>query len=178
MHTVKPCGKVFDKHVYVHKNYAHLIPHKIDMDIVKELAKELPQDFKFNLIRYFRTNNPDGFKQVTFINAIGFDSMREPILGDSYYVEKLLNYRTNVMDLTVKLVKMKKNPQIYHHKWVFVPQDYPGFDWKEAKEWSEKWKSVMNTRGTTGPYSRKYNFTKIGYKDYWEWFLKDAKLVA
>ena len=67
-HQIKPCGKYFNQSVYVHRDYASLIPHKIDMKIVAERAKELPFDFKFDIIRYDRAHRPD-YVDITFIQC-------------------------------------------------------------------------------------------------------------
>ena len=70
-------------------------------------------------------------------------------MGDAYKVTE---------DGRITLTRQKTIPQIYHHKWLFVKDDYKGFDVEESKKRSIKWLSV----------SDKINMSKIGYKNYWE----------
>lgn len=94
---------------------------------------------------------------VTFIESEDWDNAREPIVGDAYRVNA---------DGNIKLIKKKNNPQIYHHKWMFVASDYTGFDVEESKAWSTKWQSTIP----------KGHGSKIGYKNYWEDLLKKYDL--
>lgn len=95
---------------------------------------------------------------VTFIESEDFDSAREPQVGKAYVVN--LN--------TGKIKTIEPKGQIYHHKWMFVPEDYAGFDIEESKSWSEKWRSVF-------PVDRKIS-SRIGYKKYWVEYLKQYGL--
>lgn len=95
---------------------------------------------------------------VSFIECEGWDSLREPIVGNAY------NVKSNG---SVKLTKKReKNPQIYHHKWMFVAEDYDGFDIEKEKEWSKKWQSVV-PKGLS---------SSLGSIDNWKKFLKDYGL--
>lgn len=49
------------------------------------------------------------------------------------------------------------DPYIYHHKWLFVADDYRGFDVAESKARSEQWIAL-------GDVDR----SRIGRKSYWE----------
>lgn len=72
---------------------------------------------------------------VSFIDCEGWDELREPVVGNAYNVKA---------DYSVKLTKKReKNPQIYHHKWMFVAEDYNGFDVEKEKAWSKRWQSVV-----------------------------------
>lgn len=72
---------------------------------------------------------------VSFIECEGWNTLREPIVGDAYNVKA---------DGSIKVTKKRENnPQIYHHKWMFVADDYDGFDVEKEKEWSKKWQSVV-----------------------------------
>lgn len=92
-------------------------------------------------------------KMVSFIECPDFDFAREPQVGTSYTV--------NVEKETIKTTKPKG--QIYHHKWMFVDDDYTWFSVWESKEWSKKWRSVF-------PKDRKIS-SRIGYKKYWDEYL-------
>ena len=57
------------------------------------------------------------FLYLLFIRSPDFDKNDEPIAGDSILVSR---------DGSFKFTKQKKDPQIYHHKWLFVKDDYTG----------------------------------------------------
>lgn len=95
-------------------------------------------------------------QKVSFIESDDFDKVREPMIHKSWCV-----------DIKTKEVKeIKGKGQIYHHKWMFVSDDYNGFDIEESKRWSEKWQSVL-------PKEVK---SRIGYKKYWDEYLKQYNL--
>ena len=52
---------------------------------------------------------------------------------------------------------------IYHHKWTWVDNDYPGFDVKKEHNWSREWLDKGVDPGA-------------GRKNKWEENLKKAKL--
>lgn len=95
-------------------------------------------------------------KKVSFIQCKDFNTSREPLITYAWCV-----------DIKTKEVKeIKGKGQIYHHKWMFVSDDYNGFDIEESKRWSEKWQSVL-------PKEVK---SRIGYKKYWDEYLKQYNL--
>jgi hypothetical protein len=69
---------------------------------------------------------------VRFDTCEGFLTEREPVVGDMVYV-----------DTETGEVWSKYNPQIYHHKWLWVPEGFLGFDVKESYEWSKHWLSKL-----------------------------------
>lgn len=97
-------------------------------------------------------------KKVSFIESKDFNESREPTVGKGYVVD--------IENKTYKEIKPKG--QIYHHKWMFVADDYTGFDIEESKRWSEKWQSVI-------PADKKIK-SRIGYKKYWDEYLKEYGL--
>lgn len=102
--------------------------------------------------------------KVSFIKSPDWDTAREPLVGDAYMID--LNENAPLRKRTVKITKSKG--QIYHHKWMFVADDYQGFDIEESKKWSEKWQSVI-------PAERGIK-SRIGYKKYWDEYLKEYGL--
>ncbi len=68
---------------------------------------------------------------VRFDEAFDFDTVREPHVG---------NYVTIFPD---GVVKEGNSLNIWHHKWLWVRDDYGGFDVDESKRWSEKWLSKV-----------------------------------
>lgn len=140
--TIKRSGNVGKRmggDLYLHKQYAD----EIDQDLYNDYKDKLPKGFKYNILKYNKNN-----ETISFINSPDFDTADEPIVGDSYKVSK------NGITYT----RQKNPPQIYHHKWLFVDDDYKGFDVDKAKERSRKWLMI----------SDKINMSKIGNKKYWD----------
>lgn len=122
--------------IYLHKNYAYdVVPQNV-YDKALELLKQERPDFKFNTIMYLGTNKR---QIVRFDEAPDFDTAREPIPGDMIAV--------NVTDGTVDT---GHSDQIWHHKWLWVKNDYKGFDVKKSWEWSKLWLSVIRDTKNKG----------------------------
>lgn len=124
--------------IYLHKNYAtDVVPADIYDRAVELLRKKYP-NFEWNTIMYLHTNEKD---VVRFDEAPDFDTAREPVPGNMVSV--------NVSTGTVEK-SSKPNNQIWHHKWLWVKNDYDGFDVKEAWDWSKLWLSVIRDTKNKG----------------------------
>ena len=135
-------GKSIGGSLYFHKDYINDIPI-VDKKLIQKLIDQLPKDFKFNIIKY--PEKPG--ENISFINSPDFDTNPEPIITDLYiYKDNKLTY-----------IPERDKKQIYHHKWLFVKDDYNGFDIEESKERSAKWLALPNI-----------DFSRIGYQDYWK----------
>lgn len=135
-------GKVIGGAVYLHRQYEELLGHPL------EGAKQhLPLGFDYVVVKYHI-----GRGTVSFLCSPDFDSAPEPIVGDSCLV---------YLDGKVRQYRQLADPYIYHHKWLFVTNDYSGFDVAVSKRRSLKW------LGLTPPV----DFTRIGRKSYWETFV-------
>ena len=143
-------GKPMDG-VYFHKNYAEDIVPKNILDKAREIAER--EGFDYNCM-YYNPKKPD---VVRFDEAPDFDTAREPITG--YYL---------TVDTSTGEAKRSKNrsAQIWHNKWMWVKDDYKGFDVDEAYEWSKTWnKRVSNPDGL--PDKWEYLLTKAGLPVDW-----------
>jgi hypothetical protein len=69
---------------------------------------------------------------VRFDVCEGFCTEREPVVGQMVYV-----------DTKTEEVWNKYNSQIYHHKWLWVPEGFLGFDVQASYEWSKHWLSKL-----------------------------------
>jgi hypothetical protein len=78
---------------------------------------------------------------VRFDICEGFLTEREPVVGQMVFV-----------DTESGEVWNKYNSQIYHHKWLWVPADYEGFDVQESYEWSKHWLSRLPEMASGYPY--------------------------
>lgn len=119
-------GKLIGGQIYLHKDYAlDVIPKDVWEKALKVLA-DTNSDFKYNCVMYdAKTGN------VRFDEAPDFDTAREPVVGNTLTVKP---------DGTTKAGYSK---YIWHHKWIWVKNDYQGFDVNESKAWSQKWLGIL-----------------------------------
>jgi hypothetical protein len=131
-------GKQMGSAIYVHKSAEDVLPPE---DLNR--AKQLGGNPDYEVVKYdTKTGN------VTFIGSPDWDTSDEPIVGDAVLVK---------LDGSVKLIKQKSSPQIYHHKWLFVRDNYTGFNIQDSMNRSRKWLSIPNV-----------DFARIGYKSFWD----------
>ena len=157
---MKKIGGCIYMHISMRTNVEEKIKSMIE-DAEKVFRKVIGiKDFmEVEIVKIDVKNN-----KVSFIKSPDWDTAREPLVGDSYMID--LNEDAPLRKRTVKITKSKG--QIYHHKWMFVADDYQGFDIEESKKWSEKWQSVI-------PAERGIK-SRIGYKKYWDEYLKEYGL--
>lgn len=137
-------GKFIGGNLYVHKNYT-----KIFSDSYQKAFNNLKlnaPNFEFDIVKFNKEKNT-----YSFISSPDFDTKEEPTVGDSIQVDNEGN---------LKLTKMKKDPQIYHHKWNFVKNDYLGFSVEQSIQRSIDWKSVLG--------KNKELSSKIGTLSFWK----------
>lgn len=88
----------------------------------------LPSGFVYTIIKQ---NNFNG--NFSFIHCPDFDTADEPSTGDYAVVKS---------DGSVKLHSALDDPYIYHHKWLFVAENYEGFDVAASVRRSLAWMSL------------------------------------
>lgn len=132
-------GKEMDNKVYVHKDYADRVVPADTLDNAKRVLAEEYPDFQYNSIQY------DPKKGVVrFDEAPDFDTAPEPVVGDYVAINPDGTSRTG------------HSNYIWHHKWMWVDNDYTGFDVKESWEWSKKWLKAI-TGKTYEVNGKQYN---------------------
>lgn len=132
-------GKEIGGAIYLHRSYEQLLGEE-----VLAAKSRLPQDFHYTIVKY-----QSGRGAVSFIHSPDFDEAPEPVVGASWIVYP---------DGTTKHYLQATDPFIYHHKWLFVADDYTGFDVAESKRRSILWQSLAPPVDTK----------RIGRKSYWE----------
>lgn len=138
-------GKYIGGTIYVHRQYEDVIPNI--SDIKKALKKDIG-DFKYNVVAY------DGAgSKARFIEAKDFDTADEPTVGN--YI---------IYDFKNGVTKHGTTDTIYHHKWLFVKDDYKGFNVQQSYDRSARWLAIPDI-----------NFSKIGHKKYWKEITKGLK---
>jgi hypothetical protein len=133
-------GKFIGGDLYVHKSAMDILP-------IKELERaesKLPEDFEYEIVKY---NASQG--SFSFIGSPDWNTANEPIVGDAYKVNS---------NGDVTITRQKADPQIYHHKWNFVRDDYNGFDVRQSIQRSIDWYRDAK---------EEVNMFKIGTKSYW-----------
>ena len=143
-------GKQVGSKVYVVKG-AHygIIPIGIYNKAINTLMHQGIDSSVFNTLCY-DFNKPH---IVRFDTCEGFCTEREPVVGQMVFV-----------DTETGEIWNKYNQQIYHHKFLWVPEDYEGFDVQASYEWSKYWLSLLPEVAS-------------GYQHKWEEQLKKYNII-
>jgi poly(A) polymerase len=143
-------GKQIGNSLYVHKLYADRIIPKALLNKANGIMTRSNPDFDYNTLMWDVKE-----KTIRFDEAPDFDSAREPHVGE--YV---------IVSLDGKFPpKRGKSNNIWHHKWLWVKDDYTGFDVDKSKEWSKLWLSKLEypAKGTDLTWQsqlRQYNLVE------------------
>lgn len=137
-------GKKIGGYLYFHKLYRERFAHLN----IETFAAYLPADFDYHIIKV-----GIGARKgtVSFISCPTFDELDEPIVGMSIQVDKNGNIRKT---------PQAANPQLYHHRWMFVADTYDKFCIEGSKRRSCWWKGKVG--------NNKEISSRIGRKAYWE----------
>lgn len=139
-------GKAMGDQLYFHKDYVNDV---VPPDVWKRASKLLPKGFKYNTLVY---NPKKG--TLRFDEAPDFDSAREPIPGETVTVD----YINGIVG------KPKSSDSIWHHKWLWVKDDYKGFKVDKSKEWSRLWTSKLRETAVGRAHLWKEQLAKYGLK--------------
>ena len=128
-------GKDIGGAIYLHKDYISSLPKEFQ----KVINKNEPKSTEWNVIKYeYKKEIP------TYFSCVEFDTEDEPVAGDFI---KVVNGEQ----------KVGKVKQIWHHKWLWVKDDYKGFDVQKSFDRSKQWLQLDDIP-----------FNRIGNKDVWE----------
>ena len=153
-------GKVLGRNKWIHRNVLPLLPAG-EQTLVDKALDILgiylpPPDIDIIV----KINASEGL--VTFTHSADWKTATEPICGDMVGIKDLYSDRPAIF-----YRKQKGIPNIYHHKWMFVDDDYSGFDVKEAMEWSETWENYPVVKALLADPNEHFRL-KIGRQDYWQ----------
>ncbi len=144
LHRRHPVGKSIGDNIWLHSSYASDIVDKRTLDFdIKNIHRHVP-DFSPNIIRVNQKT-----KELTWIESSDFDDSPEP----------MLNRTIRLVGDAIKSTKENMDPLIYHHKHLFVKDDYAGFDVEASKERSVSWKSRLGVNASVS--------NRIGRKSFW-----------
>ncbi|CAH7409818.1 conserved hypothetical protein [Vibrio chagasii] len=146
-------GKLIGGDYYVHKDFATAsnIP-----DLHLAIAV-LPYSWEYEVVVYSKK-----LRRISFVQSPDWHTSHEPLAGGRMHV----TISNGVASIPVE---SKSRGQIYHHKWLWVMDDYQGFDVQESIERSLSWlkeKSKSNEK-ISG---------KIGRPEFWDAWLKSNGL--
>ncbi|MGB0388508.1 MAG: hypothetical protein ACPGWR_27125 [Ardenticatenaceae bacterium] len=131
-------GKLIGGALYFHADYVNDVP--FDFSDYIEALYQFDEHFDYNVIKW---NKKTG--NVTFFRSREFDAVHEPSAG--HYVTIKKNFTA----------KKGHTFQVWHHKWLWVKDDYKGFDVVASFKRSQQWLQLPDIE-----------FSKIGNKQYWE----------
>lgn len=130
-------GKEIGGATYLHRQYEALLGQA-----VANAKTHLPEDFDYTVVKFCEKTGV-----VSFIASPDFDAAPEPVVGNSIAIRP---------DGSLSRRKQLADPYIYHHKWLFVADDYQGFDVEESQRRSLAWMSLPDV-----------DRRRIGRQSYW-----------
>lgn len=142
-------GKKVGTSLYVHKLYADEVIPKNILQRAEDILTRSNPDFTYNSIMF---DPQRGI--IRFDEAPDFDTSPEPTVGN--YITVFLNKNSPP--------QKGYSDSIWHHKWLWIKDDYTGFDVEKSKEWSKRWLSKLNEPAK-------------GTKLHWQSQLKNASLI-
>lgn len=136
-------GKRVGSCIYAHKQYeTEIVPVNV-LKKAKRLLKTIYCGNTYTCIKYDKKTN-----NITFQWSSTFDRWDEPKIDKCFLVKA---------DGTSRILPDKKDPQIWHHKWMWVADNYEGFNVEKSKERSKQWE----------PHVTKEEKSKIGTLSFW-----------
>jgi hypothetical protein len=98
---------------------------------------------------------------VLFTESPNWDTATEPLVGN------MVGCKGVTAGTPAFYIPMRDPPFIYHHKWMMVKDDYPGFSVPEAKTWSETWENHPAVRALASNPAERFR-SRIGDSAYWQ----------
>lgn len=163
-------GKKIGKKVYVHVSCADKLPadmvRTIDLALYAMIKNgtTLPDDE--NLV--VKIDQSTGV--VSLIETIGWTMLHEPFVSKSHTVFPNGKVTTRIFNACASNSMFQP---VYHHKWMFVCDDYTGFDVVESKRRSNWWQNhpVVLERMQKDPHFK----SKIGIAPVWYELLSEME---
>lgn len=159
-----PVGKRVGGQLYLHRDYLHLARPELN---VATLERRCPFPFRCVMLDADRD-------LVRLDEALDFDSAREPSPGRMLTLRGL---STGALGQATE----RSSSSIWHHKQLWVQDDYPGFDVDAAWRWSERWLAALTETASGSPKVWEQQLMASGLKgptvDTSKWPALNTKLV-
>ena len=139
-------GKRMGFWVYVHRDYVNKLPMDLRIKVDRAIGdpRGWPQvytrGFEYNILKISTNSNI-----VVFMHSPDFDTAAEPVAGNWCRV-----------DLDAGEVEGGRTSNIWHHKWLWVMDDYKGFDVEASFQRSQVWLALDDV-----------DMARIGNPKYW-----------
>ena len=130
-------GKRMGEWVYVHRNYINKLPAELVALVWRAEEFNLLPDY--NAVKVSTKN-----WIVVFQQSPDFDTADEPTAGEYCRVD------------FHKKAKIRRTRQLWHHKWLWVMDDYEGFNVEASFRRSKDWLEIADI-----------DFKRIGNPEYW-----------
>jgi hypothetical protein len=122
--------------------YASMV---VPVFVSSEYIRCLPPDFKYETIVWDMVKH-----SMRFDEAPDFNTAREPHPGVTYTVCENMHVTRRVVN------------QIWHHKWLWVLENYGRFNVEESREWSRTWLAKVGAVASGWPEKWEEQLRKYG----------------
>jgi hypothetical protein len=140
-------GKRMGSWLYVHRDYVDRLPTDFRIKVDRAIGEPQgwPQvytrGFEYNTLKISTDSNT-----VVFMHSPDFDTAAEPVAGNWCRV-----------DPDAGELKVGHTSNIWHHKWLWVMDDYDGFDVDASFQRSQDWLELEGV-----------DMFRIGNPKYWD----------
>lgn len=140
-------GKQIGSQIWFHSDYSELFhSYLINANDIYDKIDFIPDIIRIDT----KSNN------MALIKSPDFDTSNEP------YIEKSALFEDGILK---KISLSGDNPQIYHHKWMFVDEEYSRFDYFDSVNRSIQWKRILGKNRALS--------SRIGRKNFWLNWLRE-----
>jgi hypothetical protein len=145
-------GKRIGYYLYIHKDFIHCVNLVFPLAHFQYYFTILKRHYpsfasQFNCVRLDMR-----YQNIRFDEAPDFDHAREPHIGATIEV------------VDGKCSEMKHYKSIWHHRWLWIKDGYPGFDVGKAVKWSQKYCAVLNEVPKSSDRTWQAQLAKVGLK--------------
>ena len=160
------CGKIVAGTIYIHKSAVDELPLELFNKYHShhtQLLHSIHKDFEYDIIAVSASD-------VQFIACRDWDIDSEPVVGDRINVWKKISEAVpNGEWLTDYRKGDVNNPRIFHHRNLFVKEDYTEFDYEEDCFRSEQIRQCIEKEMLSGVSKRDIT-NRMGRQDWWSKF--------
>jgi hypothetical protein len=156
-------GKVLGRNKWIHISALDALPANEQQLVLKALIF-LPTPLSADKDIIVRLNLKKN--SVMFSESPDWNLATEPVQGKYFVISDLNKPNPKTFPKNTPVTPLK-DPRIYHHKWMFVKDDFPGFDVKESMKWSETWENSDVVKELLKDKSNNFR-VRIGGQKYWQ----------
>lgn len=158
-------GKVLGRNKWVHASALPALSPAERALVGKALTaiqreKGIEIDFRKDVV--IKINPVENGGAVTFCYSPDWKTATEPECGPMVGVSGLTTGPRKF-----RVTRPPADPYVYHHKWMFVGDDYRGFNVPAAKRWSETWENSPVVRALNADKDEHFRL-RIGKQHYWQ----------